>query len=468
MRWACILLPHLAMDAVLRQHPQPDAAHVLVAGPSRRRVLHAVSPAAQRDGVQRGMLLTTAQLLGHAVHTHAFDPAHEAATRTMLAMWAYGFSSQVSLALPHAIVLEVARSRGLFGDWPALSRRLSSELDALGFRHRLVAAPNPHAAWALARVHRQLGIDTPRLVDALGHVGLERSGLPADAVATLGRSGMRTLRQVFELPRESLARRFAPSVLLHLDALRADEAAPLPLFTPPDRFDGRIEFEYEVESSQALLFPLRRLTADLATFLASRDGGVQQFTLLFEHERHPPSTLSVGLLAPEREAAMLFELARNRLDQLRLPAGTRGMQLHAEQLPPFVPAARDLFDARPQQAVPWTQLRERLRARLGDAAVQDVVLHADYRPERATRATGASSPAPPPLPRRPAWLLPQPIALHGQIEVVDLPERIEAGWWDGSDVVRDYAVVRTRDGQEAWAFRSPHYPGQWWLQGWFA
>ena len=468
MRWACLLLPHLALDAVLRQQPAPDEAHVLIAGPAQRRVLHAVNPAAQREGLQRGMLLTTAQLLCQAFHVHAHDPAQDTTARTMLAMWAYGFSSQVSLALPHAIVLEVARSRALFGDWPAISRRLSSELDDLGFRHRLVAAPNPHAAWVLARQHRQLGIDDRHLVEALGQVSIERSGLPHDAVTTLHRSGMRTLRQVFALPRESLARRFSPQVLAHLDALRSDEAAPLPLFAPPDRFETRIEFEYEVESSQALQFPLRRMTGDLAMFLASRDGGVQRFTLVFEHERHPPSMLTVGLLAPERDPVMLFELSRNRLEHLRLPAGTRGMQLLADQLPPFVPAARDLFDTRPQQAVPWTQLRERLRARLGDAAVQDVVMHADHRPERATRTAGAMPKHVPTLPRRPAWLLPQPIPLHGDVEVIDLPERIEAGWWDGSDVLRDYAIVRTRDGQEAWAFRSPRYPGQWWLHGWFA
>ncbi len=468
MRWACILLPHLAIDIVLRQQPEPEAAHILVSGPAQRRILHAVNPAARRAGLQRGMPLTTAQLLARGVHAHPYDPAQEAAARTMLAMWAYGFSSQVSLALPHAIVLEVAGSRALFGDWPAFGRRLACELLEMGFRHRLVAAPNPHAAWVLARVHRQLGVDERRLIDALGQVSIERSGLPPDSVVTLGRSGMRHLRQVFALPRESLARRFSPDVLAHLDTLRSSDAAPLPLFASPDRFEARIEFEYEVESSQALLFPLRRLTADLATFLASRDGGVQRFTLVFEHERHPPSELVIRLLAPEREAAMLFDLARSRLDHLSLPAGTRGMQLRAEELPPFVPAARDLFDTRPQQAVPWTQLRERLRARLGDGSVQEVVLHADHRPERATRPAGRAPKQVPALPRRPAWLLPQPVPLHGEVEVVGLPERIESGWWDGSDVSRDYAIVRTREGQEAWAFRSPRHPGQWWLQGWFA
>ena len=468
MRWACLLLPHLAIDAVLRWHSEPDAPLALVTGPVQRQVLHALNPAAQALGVQRGMPVSAAQLLLPELRMQPHTPKLDADTYAMLASWAYGFSSQVSLALPHAIVLEIAHSRALFGEWPALSRRLSSELDALGFRHRLVAAPNPHAAWVLARMHRSLGVDERRLVDALGQVPLDRCGLPADATATLQRSGMRRLQQVFALPRDSLARRFPPTVLAHLDTLRALEAAPLPLFTPPDHFHTRIEFECEVESSQALLFPLQRLTSDLATFLASRDGGVQRFTMLFEHERHPPSSLDIGLLSPERDARMLFELARSRLDRLRLPAATRGLQLKADELPPFVPAARDLFDTRPQQAVPWEQLRERLRARLGDSAVRPVVLHADHRPERATRHTGKPPKSLPPLPRRPVWLLPRPIPLHGHVDVVGQPERIEAGWWDGSDVVRDYAIVRTGEGQEAWAFRSPLHPGQWFLQGWFA
>jgi len=338
----------------------------------------------------------------------------------------------------------------------------------MGFRHRLVAAPNPHAAWVLARVHPELGVDEGLLQQALGHVPLERSGLPMDAVTTLTRSGLRKLRQVFELPRTSLARRFAPTVLAHLDALRATDSALLPVFAPPDRFECRIEFEQEVESSQALLFPLRRLTADLATFLSCRDGGVQRYTLVFEHEQHPHSRLAIGLLTPERDGNILFDLARNRLDHLSLPASVRGMQLLAEELPPFIPAARDLFDTRPQQAVPWEQLRERLRARLGDDAVQPIVLHADHRPERATRPAGTQPKHLPILPRRPAWLLQRPIPLHGRLDVLGPLERIEAGWWDGSDVLRDYAVVRTSDGQTAWAFQSPKRPVQWWLQGWFA
>jgi protein ImuB len=160
----------------------------------------------------------------------------------------------------------------------------------------------------------------------------------------------------------------------------------------------------------------------------------------------------------------------------------RGLRLLARELPPFVPAGRDLFDARPKQAVPWEQLRERLRARLGDEAVQGIVVRADHRPERATANTpvgaasaangkGIAAEAAPTSATalRPGWLLPRPLPLHDPARVLAGPERIESGWWDGGEVRRDYYVVETRGGQRAWAFRvAGDADGPFQLHGWFA
>jgi hypothetical protein len=55
-----------------------------------------------------------------------------------LAAAAYRYSSEVSL-LPHAIVLEVSKSMGLFEPWPRLEPMLRADFTDLGFRHRLVA-----------------------------------------------------------------------------------------------------------------------------------------------------------------------------------------------------------------------------------------------------------------------------------------------------------------------------------------
>lgn len=469
MRWACLLLPQLAIDGVLRRHPEPDAPLVLISGPAQRRVLHAVSPSARALGLRPGLSLAAAQALSTAFATVEHDPQETERWRQLLAAWAYRFTSQVSTDLSHALVLEVGRSLQLFGPWPRFEAQLREELRELGFRHRIVAAPNPHAARVLANVHDGLAVGEHGLLNVLGQLPIERAALPAEVAEALARMGLRKLRQVFALPRDAITRRFPPAVLQHLDRLRGEDA-PLTWYQPPDRFEGRIEFDHEIESSQALLFPLRRLTADLAAFLAGRDGGVQQFTLVLEHERIAHSEVAVGLLAPERDPAMLFELARGRLEQAKVPAPVRGMQLVARELPPFVPAERDLFDPRPQQAVPWSQLRERLRARLGDDAIHGLGWQADHRPERV--ASGDSRPRKwvmeaPPL--RPGWLLPQPMPLRDRVqEVLAGPERIESGWWDGDDVRRDYYLVETAQGQRAWAFRiAGEQAGPYMLHGWF-
>jgi protein ImuB len=473
MQWACLFLPQLALDAVLRRRDDPGAPFALVSGPLQRRVLHAVNPSARALGLRPGMPLAQAQAIGARFEMEPHDAAACERARELVAAWAYGYSSQVSLALPHAVVLEVARSLRLFGPWPNLEARLREGLRWLGCRHRVVLAPHPHAAHAIAHVQDSVAVGSRELPVALGRIPVERAGFAREVGEAFWRMGLRQLGQVRGLPRATLARRFPSGVLHHLDRLYGDVESPLPLYRPPDRFEARIEFEQEVESSLRLLFPLRRLTADLAAFLLARDGGVQRFVLRMEHERLPPTDVRIGLLSAEREAAMLFELARGRLEQARVPAPVRALLVVAEELPPFVPAAGDLFDTRTQQAMPWPRLRERLRARLGDEAVRDLGWRAEHRPEFAV-TQGPQRPVPlPPLPR-PGWLLRNAVPWRDRgLRVLAGPERIEAGWWDGREVRRDYYLVETRDGQRAWVYCSvgatpPGLGEDVMLHGWFA
>lgn len=59
-------------------------------------------------------------------------------------------------------------------------------------------------------------------------------------------------------------------MLKHFDALTGSRTLALSFYLPADRFDARIELNYDVQSHQALLFPLRRLTGDLSAFMRAR------------------------------------------------------------------------------------------------------------------------------------------------------------------------------------------------------
>lgn len=471
MRWACILLPQLALDAVLRGRANPAEPLALLAGNPQRRVLQALNQSARALGLRPGQSLTAAHALTRDFAMVEYDPAEIERWQCFLAAWAYRFSSQVSLQYPRALLLEIESSMGLFGPWPRFEARLREELTTLGFRHRIVVAPNPAAARVLANAHDGLAIPTlDALRQALGQMPVERIGLSREVATAFGRMGLRTLRQVLALPRDTVARRFPAEVLRHLDTLLGERPLALDCYLPPDEFDVRIELNFEVESNQALLFPLKRLIADLAAFLGGRDTGVQRFVLHLEHRDGEDTLVSVGLLSAEREASMLFELARGRLEQVQVPAPVRAVRLVARDLPAFVPERRELFDERPQQSLPWEQLRERLRARLGDEAVHGLRAHADHRPERTWQADSDTkvSQAPPGL-LRPGWLLRKPIPLREAApRILAGPERLESGWWDGGDVRRDYYLIETHSGQQAWVYRPIGESGPLLLHGWFA
>ena len=468
MLWACVLLPHLALDGILRRRVS-DEPLVLVGGAVNARSIVAVNASARDAGLRVGQRLTAAHALLARFDTLPYDPKAADRWQRFLAAVAYRYSSEVSL-LPHAIVLEVSRSLGLFGPWLRFESMLRADFTALGFRHRIAVAPTPHAAYVLA------GIEDGRAVlaqdglrDALRDVPMRKSRLPAVAVDALSGMGIRTLGPLLGLPRDGLRRRFGAGLLQAIDRLLGELPAGLDSYRPPDVFDLRIELTHEVENIAALVFPLRRMTGDLAAYLAGRDGGVQRFVLRLEHREGRATAVKVGLLSPERDAGMLFELARGRLEQVQLPEPVLGLRLVARDLPNFVPAGRDLFDERPANALPIEQLRERLRARLGDRAVYRLGSTTDPRPERAQAVAehgGVSYEEPCP---RPTWLLDRPIPLRGPApRILAGPERLETGWWDGAEACRDYYVIETSLGQHAWAFCQPGEQSGWMLQGWFA
>ncbi len=464
--WICAWLPQLALDGVLRRRAETGPL-VLVEGPRHGRRLRAVNAEAARVGLRAGQPLSTAQALLAQFECVAYDADDEQHWQMFLAGIAYRFSSDVHL-LPQALVLEVSRSASLFGDSAVIAGRLREALTDLGFRHHLATAPTPHAAHLLAALHDGIEVrHLAQLAQAMERIPLNAVALPGRAVERLPDMGIRSLGQLCRLPRDGLQRRFGVELVQALQVMLGERPARLPAFRPPDAVDWRIELSYEVEQVAALLFPLRRMSSDLAAFLRGRDGGVQRFCVYLEH-RCGGTEVAVGLLSPTREAELLFEAARGRLEQVRLSAPVLALRLKAEQLPAFVPEGQDLFDLRCAQAMPFEHLRERLRARLGDDSMRQWHTTRDPRPEHSQAGQSMEPAWLEPLPR-PTWLLTVPQPWQGAPpRILAGPERMETGWWDGAAVRRDYYLVETSQGRRAWVYRPPGRTDGWMLHGWFA
>jgi len=58
--------------------------------------------------------------------------------------------------------------------------------------------------------------------------------------------------------------------------------------------------------------------------------------------------------------------------------------------------------------------------------------------------------------------------LQGALALAAGPERIEAGWWDGEEVRRDYYVATNVRGETFWIFQEHRDLSAWFLHGVFA
>ena len=132
MLWACILLPQLALDGVIRGSDRGESheghALALITGPSQKRVLLDVNAQARAAGLYPGQSLLAAQALLPTFLMVDHDPREDERLRRFLAAWAYRYSSMVSLEGEDAILLEVEGSLSLFGSWPRLERLLRDDL----------------------------------------------------------------------------------------------------------------------------------------------------------------------------------------------------------------------------------------------------------------------------------------------------------------------------------------------------
>lgn len=431
-------------------------------------------------GVREGMRLSAACALAPALNYRLRDTVAEAATLATLAAWAGQFTPNVSLEPPRALLLDIEGSLRFFGGIRPILQALKRGLDDMGCSAVMACAPTATAALLLARARMQKIINCKRALEAVVAT-LPLAALACDArtAQTLQAVGIKRVSDLMALPRDGVARRCGQPLLDTVDRALGRLPAPRQFFTPPARFDAKLELAAPVAHSEALLFAANRLINQLTGFLAARNGGVQRFTLTLLHERSAATRLEIGLVAPARDSAHLTLLVRERLAALALREPAHALRIEAGDILVLAEENRELFPDRANAQGEWQKLVERLRARLGQEAVHGLAARAEHRPERAWRATppGTASAAPA-CGARPLWLLaaPQPLAeiatrphyRENALALVAGPERIESGWWDDDDVKRDYFVAQTPDHATLWIYRERRAPGGWYLHGVFS
>ena len=492
MLWIAIYLPDWSLQ--LANRARGDAAPCAFAitdGPTNRALVHAANFLAVEAGIEAGMRVSAAQTLCDDLLLVPRDLSAEAAALARLATWAGQFTPAVTLEPGQGLLLEVQASLSLFKGLPKLLNLIRRSLHELGYHSVLGVAPSARGAWLLAKASlTQTGIrsctELAELPTRLHSLPLSLFDWPTDTQAALAALAVKTLGQFRALPRVGARQRFGAMVLQQIDQAFGVASDVRLYHTPPETFHTQIEFLQEVTQVEALLFSIKRLLLELEGFLRARGAGVQEFVLSLEHANRDKlrTCLCIGLLAPERDAARLLALARERLERHppRTPVLSLGLEARAPL--PYASINQSLLPDTPNQILDWRQLRERLQARLGQARLFVLQPGNDHRPECATvlahpldAKSKAAMQALPHAQPRPLWLLPQPAPLvvvaqqpqyRGALTLRAGPERLETGWWDGQRVNRDYYIACNSAGKTVWIFHEHQQPKNWFLHGVFA
>jgi protein ImuB len=529
--WLAVYFPQLPLEAMAgrcttgsnaspARPDQPCEQPVAIVDPEHdNRTVVACNGPAARCGVVPGLGVNAAHALAQGLEIQARDVAKESLLLERLAALGRRFTPRLSLEAPDALLLEVRGSLRLFGGLQVLVQRLRSWLEGEGMTVMLALTPTPSASLWLARAGHGQGHESPvvmtcaELPARLADLPLSCLRWPEQTFLSLRSMGVTTLGECLRLPREGFARRFHPQLLDDLDRAMGRKPDLRRTYQPRERAVESLEFEYEIAGVARLVRTLEPLFAKLGESLRQRQACIRGFELRLLHREMPVTRVVIRLVAPAADPAHFIELLARELERIALPA-----PVHRAQLRSDVFESIEMTDAAGPLMAEWRatdragilplrssvsrrtaelrvpRLIERLRARLGSEAVHGVSLVAEHRPESASQvsepvtqreSSGKLRRRAPRVPvvesedarlARPLWLLSRPRQLtvehgwpwyEGRIELLQGPERIESGWWDGADVTRDYYIARNQTGLRLWIFRERRAERQWFLHGLF-
>lgn len=396
------------------------------------------------------------------------------------------YSPQLAHIQANLWVLNISASLRLFGGLRRLYQHVRADLQALIPDPCLALAPSARAACLLALSTRKQRRCIRRLHACLNPLPIQLLGAPADQLHWLHSLGCHTLGQLRQLPRDGLAQRGLRTLLLQLDQAYGLQSWTLEWVQSAPQFIYRLELDTPSNNKTLVLRALTRLLNQLEGGLNQHQLACTGLELTLHTERYkdyPRSThLKLHMARSSWRSQDFLPVWQEQFQPLQLPAAVQSLMLRARQLHPRQTHACSLFPDAHHWQEQDQQLLERLQARLGTGQILTPAPQASHLPEQANQwqpaSTVAARPAAGPVRQRPCWLLEparplphdqqSPLLDHQRLRLIQGPERIQTGWWNGGGhQQRDYFVALCPQGRLYWVYRDLSQEHAWYLHGVF-
>ncbi len=496
--WLAIRLPDLPLTALKPAEPK---APVVVADKKRTVFIH---PSAQRAGVKMGMDITTAQLLSGCEIIERNTQLEQQALH-QLSEQLYQFTPYIDrycspIAAQNGLLLEISSCLTLFDGVSGIVQHITACLKQTPYGFLFGLGHSAKAAWLLSfadhnitgdetkdiflnRLHElpvDLLFDYPSAQESLTRMGFTTLG---DIALQISHNSLRSfkkrfghdfadmLAEVFDIDQD-----FAQSTLFE---------KPRDIYRPDEWFEDDIHFEYPITIVDQLKPAFENLLSELGNYLRKRQQHCQVIEWHMSDIYRRKTSMVVSSDMPQSQWHLLYDLTLIQFENKELPFEVDSIKLVCRHTLPLHNHNHlldlDQSRRRKRSTADFAVTIDKLKARLGDAAVYKLGYHDSRVPELTQVVLSLAEKSRQALPAvhqqalRPTWLLDDPEIIeerhqrlywHGYLTPHVGPERIIGDWWN-TPVARDYYLATRQDNLPLWIFFNL-YDKCWYVQGVFA
>ncbi len=464
--WLYLHFPRLQLDSLYQQNHR--SATVIVDG--QKNTIVQLNKTALSEGLSQGMGMATAASLCHHLHVHPYQEDIEKEKLQEIAHWLYLVTSDITLFEPDGILLRITYMLTLYDGLDNYWQELKKHLESLSVDYHYATAYSPLAAQLLARTAvNQITNNQEDIDNQLNVLPLSSTPISVKNIDKLKRLGVSHISALLKLPLTELAKRFDIQLVNYVGKLTGQFKDPISFYQPPGQFKRRLELLYDIAQLQRLERPLLLLLAKLEAFLVLRDQIAHQLTIVLHQRDATDVELIIDSAQGDYKANRWLSLAQLTLESIKIDGPIHSITISVARSLAKQAASDDMFLGKKGHHN-GLDLISTLQAKLGKQAVTGITLSEDIRPEFATQVCEplAKYIAPKAVETklRPSILLPTPQRLYDKVTIMQGPERLATGWWDGRPVVRDYFIARCLQGRWLWVFRTPE--NEWFLHGLFS
>jgi protein ImuB len=380
MSWfAAIFLPQFSLQAALRLREEKwSEAIALVDGDSSKGCVLELTEAAMQAGVRQGMASPQAMARCPSLQLLSRVSSAEKIMSVLLLEAAGMFSPFIEATAPGLCLLDLQWLKA--SNWEKWAGEVARQCAQLKLRAQIGLAANPDLA-VLAAKQAQPVLIVPEAAQFLNELGLSALEASPEIIALLQEWGIHRLSDLALLPRAEFVERLGKEAGRLWDCATGSATRPLRLVRPVEIFAETFEFEGPVETTEPLLFILRRMLDQLTVRLRENYRVAAKMFLRLALESGAPYQRIFLIPSPTLEVEVLFRILHTHLEDLSLEQRPAGLHLEIE---PTKAQGRQfqLFKNELRDPNGFSETLARLQAVVGAENVGVIELADTHQPDR--------------------------------------------------------------------------------------